>query len=131
MILEKFAEAFSESAGAVSVNDADALNVREGRVIKKFVNPLSRFLDGGPDQIDFFRCRNFASLRTHRHAAACRLARTGGWRGSLNANDLVHGHFHAQRTGFDFRGAAVEPAENHGLVEAADTNSAPRVHGFA
>jgi hypothetical protein len=62
MSFEKFTESFSERAGAVAVNDANSGNVCKGGVVEKFVDALGRFLDGRPDEIDFFRSLAFASL---------------------------------------------------------------------
>src|ERR1051326_4841165 len=62
---KKLAEAFTQGAGAVAVDDADARTLRKSGLVEELVDTLGGLFDGGTNHVDLVGAGCFAGLRTH------------------------------------------------------------------
>src|SRR5438105_1880852 len=117
MRFEELAEASTQSAGAVAMDDADARSLGQSGFVEKFIDALGSLFHCGTDDIDFIGASGLVPGGAHGDSAA----RDGGLRRRLlKPNDFIRGDFHAQRAGFNFGGSAIEAAEDDRFAEAAN-----------
>src|SRR5215469_9768107 len=120
---EKFGEAATKSAGAVSMNDAHVRQAFERSGVKKFVDTARGFFNGVADYVDFAGGRLVGASGGDGDTAL--RGGCGGTRrrGRFDAENIGERNLHAHGASLNLCGIEIVAAKDHRVFHSPDANA--------